>query len=185
MKNFYKLLILKIQNHISIIVAIDNNNAIGYQNRLLCYLPSDLKHFKALTTGHTIVMGRKTFESLPNGALPNRRNIVVSNSVFNLQTNDLPENTSLFVKKSIAEALEFAKNDEKIFIIGGESIYSATIDIADTLFITKIDAEFLADKFFPEIDLNIWQEKERFDFQKDKTNRYNFSFITYARKNRK
>ena len=160
---------------------MDNNNAIGYKNRLLCYLPADLKHFKTLTSGHTVVMGRKTFESLPNGALPNRRNIVVSSSAVNLQSCSLPENTSLFVKKTIAEALEFAKNAEKIFIIGGESIYRATIDIADTLYVTKIDAAFVADRFFPKIDMSIWHEKERFDFQKDETNRYNFSFITYQK----
>jgi len=174
---------LKLFNNISIVAAIADNNAIGYENRLLCYLPADLKHFKALTSGHTVVMGRKTFESLPNGRpLPNRKNIVVSSATNILKINNLPENTSLFVKKNIAEALEFAKNDEKIFIIGGESIYRATMDIADILYITKIDAEFTADKFFPEINLDIWQEKERFDFEKDKSNHYNFSFITYEKK---
>ena len=173
---------MKNPNNISIIAAIDKNRAIGYKNRLLCYLPADLRHFKELTLGHTVIMGRKTFESLPNGALPNRRNIVVSRRKLNLSSNSsLPENTSLFIKKSIAEALDFAKNDEKIFIIGGESVYRATIDIADTLYITQIDGEFTADKFFPEIDFKIWKEKERFDFQKDEKNRYNFSFITYEK----
>jgi dihydrofolate reductase len=118
---------------------------------------------------------------LPNGALPNRRNIVISGGKLKTPPESLPENTSLFVKKTTDEALEFAKNDEKVFIIGGESVYRATIDIADTLYITEIDAEFKADRFFPEIDPKIWQEKERLHFQNDKLNRYNFSFIIYEK----
>lgn len=168
-------------NSISIIAAIDNNNAIGYKNRLLCHLPADLRHFKELTSGHTVIMGRKTFESLPNGTLPNRHNIVISHEKLHTNTNLSADGTSFIIKNSIYEALNCVKNDEKIFIIGGESIYNKTIDIADILYITKINAEFTADRFFPEIDMKIWQEKERFDFQKDEKNRYNFSFITYEK----
>ncbi|MDR1654069.1 MAG: dihydrofolate reductase [Prevotellaceae bacterium] len=174
-------------NKISIVAALANNNAIGYKNGLLCHLPADLRHFKELTSGHTVIMGRKTFCSLPNGALPNRRNIVVSKSetlqtppLHNPATNPTAGNL-LFVKKTIAEALEFAKNDEEIFIIGGESIYRQTIELTDILYITKIYADFEADTFFPKIDMNIWQQTEKTDFLPDEKNHYKYSFIKYER----
>jgi dihydrofolate reductase len=162
---------------LSLIAAIAHNNAIGYKNRLLCHLPADLQHFKQLTTGHTIIMGRRTFESLPKGALPNRRNVVVSGSL------EQPRDNSFFVKKSVKDALIFCKNDEKVFIIGGESIYRQTIEMADMLHITHIHADFAADTFFPEINLNVWQEKSRQSYAPDEKNRFAYSFVEYRRIN--
>ena len=127
---------------ISIIAAVAKNRAIGYQNKLIYWLPNDLKRFKALTTGHTIIMGRNTFLSLPKGALPNRRNIVLSRS-----TKAFP---GCEVYPSIEEALKHCAPDEDIYIIGGASVYRQALPLADRLCLTEIDdtpAE--ADTFFP------------------------------------
>lgn len=131
-----------------IIVAIANKNAIGKDNKLLCHLPEDLKHFKEITNGHTVIMGRNTFFSLPKGALPNRRNIVLSpdEEVFkNCET-----------AHSIEEALTLCSTDEKVFFIGGAMIYRQAYPIVDKLYLTKIHADFEADTFFPEIDYSCW-----------------------------
>ena len=128
---------------ISIIAAVAQNNALGYKNQLLYHLPDDLKRFKKLTSGHTVIMGKNTYDSLPNGALPNRRNIVLSRSVKELPDCDGYTN--------IDEALESC-GDEEIFIIGGASIYKQMIDKADRIYITKVyDVPENADVFFPEI----------------------------------
>ncbi|MDR2840902.1 MAG: dihydrofolate reductase [Paludibacter sp.] len=161
---------------LSLIVAVANNNAIGYKNGLLCYLPADLQQFKRITTGHTIIMGRRTFESLPNGALPNRRNVVIS-SVLNP-----PADNSFVVKKSVEEALVFCADEAQVFVIGGESIYRQTIELADTLYITYIHADFAADTFFPEINLTKWEETKRVDYQIDEKNKYPYSFVEYKKR---
>ena len=128
---------------ISIIAAVDRNMAIGFQNKLLFWLPNDLKRFKALTTGNTIIMGRKTFESLPKGALPNRRNVVLS-------TNPKAEFLGAEVFSSLEAALKSCNDNEHVYIIGGESIYRQAIDVADELCLTEIDGEAPeADAFFP------------------------------------
>ena len=126
---------------ISIIAAVAKNRAIGYQNKLIYWLPNDLKRFKALTTGHTIIMGRNTFLSLPKGALPNRRNIVLSRT-----TSAFP---GCEVYASIEEALKHCSAEEDIYIIGGASVYKQALPLADRLCLTEIDdtpAE--ADTFF-------------------------------------
>lgn len=133
-----------------IIVAIANQNAIGKDNKLLCHLPQDLKHFKEITNGYTVIMGRNTFFSLPKGALPNRRNIVLSpdDETFpNCET-----------AHSIEEALEFCAADEKVFFIGGAMIYRQAYPIVDKLYLTKVHADFEADTFFPEIDYSCWEK---------------------------
>ena len=131
--------------NISIIVAIAENRAIGFENKLLYWLPNDLKRFKALTTGHTIIMGRKTFESLPKGALPNRRNIVLSR-----QDIEFPGAERY---ASLETALAQCQNEEEIFIIGGGLIYAQFIDHAKRVYLTEIDGEDSeADVFFPEFD---------------------------------
>jgi dihydrofolate reductase len=122
-------------------------------------------------------MGRRTFESLPKGALPNRRNVVISSLLTQ------PKDNSFFVKKTIKAALSFCKNDEKVFVIGGESIYRQTIEMADTLHITHIHADFTADTFFPEINTEEWKEKSRQSFYPDEKNRFSYSFVDYERKN--
>lgn len=130
---------------ITIIVAMGKNREIGADNQLLWHLPKDLKHFKELTSGHPIIMGRKTYESIGK-PLPNRTNIVIS------RKNDWFEEGILIVG-SIKEALKFAKKiDENVFIIGGGTIYEQTIDLADQLEVTLVDAELKADTFFPKID---------------------------------
>lgn len=128
---------------ISIIVAIARNRAIGFENHLLYRLPDDLKRFKALTTGHTIIMGRKTFESFPKGALPNRRNIVLSR-------NKAAVFPGAETFSSLQEALSHCKEEEEIFIIGGESVYQEALPLAQKIYLTEIeDTPQEADAFFP------------------------------------
>lgn len=174
-------------NMLSIIACISKDNrAIGYQNRLLYHLPSDMVRFRELTTGHTIVMGRKTFESLPNGALPHRRNIVVSKS--------LKEIDGAEVYPSLEEALRAAQGDtlpapkentgiaspEEIFIIGGESIYRQALPAARKLYLTLVDKKpEQADTFFPAINNSAWEVTEK---EMRNENGLSFSFLTYIRK---
>lgn len=161
---------------ITIIAAIDKANALGNKNQLLFYLPADLKHFKALTTGHTIIMGRKTFESLPKGALPNRRNIVLTR---HRQVDDFP-GAELF--GSINEALASCKKQEEVFIIGGASIYEQALPLAQRLCLTEIDATAEeADAYFPTIDKNIWKECAREEHAADERNKQAFAFVEYLR----
>lgn len=164
----------QVMSCISIIVAVADNYAIGYSNKLIYWLPDDLKRFKALTSGHTIIMGRHTFESLPRGALPNRRNIVLSRS-----NNSFP-GCDCF--SSLDEALESCKNDEEVFIIGGETLYREAISKADKLYITHVyNIPKEADAFFPAINMDEWKIKNREDHQTDDRHPYNFSFINYER----
>ena len=116
---------------INIIAAVARNRAIGYKNKLLYWLPNDLKRFKQLTTGHTIIMGRRTFESLPKGALPNRRNIVLSRS-----KTDFP---GCEVFGSLSEAIAHCATDEDVYVIGGASVYKQALAVADRLCLTEID----------------------------------------------
>jgi Dihydrofolate reductase len=158
---------------ISIIVAVAENYAIGLNNKIPWHLPSDFKYFKEITTGHTVVMGLNTFRSLPNGALPNRRNIVVS-----FEEVDCEGCTVVY---SLQEAMELCKNEDKVFIIGGASIYRQTIDVVDSLYITWVHEKFEADTFFPEIDPAKWKEIERVKCEKDEKNCYDYSFVKYER----
>lgn len=160
---------------IAIIAAIDKNNALGFQNRLLFYLPDDLKRFKALTTGHTVVMGRKTFDSLPKGALPNRRNIVLSRSTKLV----LP---GAEVYASLEEALRHCADDEQVFIMGGASVYKQAMPLADRLYMTEIDAEAAeADVYFPAIDHELWHETKRDVRRADDRHPCDYAFVDYER----
>ena len=159
---------------ISIIAAVAKNRAIGYKNKLIYWLPNDLKRFKALTTGHTIIMGRNTFLSLPKGALPNRRNIVLSRSTKAFPGCD--------VYPSLEEALAHCTKDEDIYIIGGASVYKQALAVADRLCLTEIDdtpAE--ADTFFPSYEEE-WQEESREDHPIDDRHDFRYSFVDYIRK---
>ena len=159
---------------ITIVVAMGKNREIGADNQLLWHLPKDLKHFKELTSGHPIIMGRKTYESIGKPLL-NRTNIVIS------RKNDWFEEGILIVG-SIKEALKFAKKiDENIFIIGGGTIYEQTIDLADQLEVTLVDAELKADTFFPKIDEKKWLKTNETTHQKDEKNQFDFSFQTFER----
>lgn len=159
---------------ISLIVAVASNNAIGKQQDLLCYLPNDLKRFKAITLGHTIVMGRRTYESLPKGALPGRTNVVVTGS-----TDAAWENVQ--VVHSVDEALACA-DEKELFVIGGATLYRQTLDRADRLYITHIHHSFDdADTFFPEVDFTQWREVEREAHTADERHPYDYTFVTYER----
>lgn len=139
-----------------IIVAMARNRVIGCGNKLPWHLPGDLKRFKALTMGHTIVMGRKTYESLPNGALPGRRNVVLSRSAL-IRPKDV------LVLSTISEVLELAKRDT-LFIIGGGDVYRQFLPFACRIELTLIDADYEGDTYFPEIDSRQWsvQAEESF-----------------------
>ncbi|MDO4224403.1 MAG: dihydrofolate reductase [Bergeyella zoohelcum] len=158
----------------TIVVAIGQNNEIGNDNQLLWHLPKDLKHFKELTSGNPVIMGRKTYESIGK-PLPNRTNIVVS------RKNDWFEEGILIVG-SLKEALKFAKKiSEDIFIIGGGNIYEQTIDIADKLEVTLVEHTFPADTFFPKINESIWQKTNEIFIEKDEKNEYDMRFQTFER----
>jgi len=160
---------------ISLIAVLGKNNEIGKDNRLLCRLPSDLKRFKAITTGHTVIMGRKTFESLPGGALPNRRNIIISrNEQLTVKGAEVYSSLDYALLKCISEA--------EVFIIGGAQIYEQAFPVADKLYITRIHCTFPdADAFFPVIDRNVWKETGRETFPADENNPYPFTFSEYER----
>lgn len=161
---------------ISIIAAIDCNRGIGYENKLLFWLPNDLKRFKALTTGNTIIMGRKTFESLPKGALPNRRNIVLSSR----PDADYPGAETY---TTLEAALQSCQSDEQIYIIGGASVYRQALPLADALCLTEVDAEAPhVDAYFPEINLKIWQEKSRESHPVDEKHPCPYAFVDYLRR---
>lgn len=161
---------------ISIIAAVADNYAIGYKNRIPWYLPADLKHFKEITTGHTLIMGKRTFESLPNGPLPNRTNIVLTSML----TEGVVE--GYFEADSIDDALELSSNSKKVFIIGGSVVYKQFMDHADTMYITWIHGEFNADSYFPETDFTRWKEVSREEHPADDKNPYPYAFSVYKRK---
>jgi dihydrofolate reductase len=160
---------------ISLIAAIGKNNELGKENKLLWSLPADMKHFKDITTLHTVIMGRKTFESIGK-PLPNRRNIVITRDV-NYKKDGVE------VAHSLAHALDLAGDmNEEIFIIGGAELYKDTIDIADKLYITHIDAEDKdADAFFPEIIPIAWNEVKHEEHEADEKNPLPYTFSVYEK----
>lgn len=162
---------------ISIIAAVAENGAIGRENRLLWHLPTDMKRFKTLTTGHTVVMGRRTFESLPKGALPNRKNVVLTSR----KADAFP---GCIVCGSMDEALRVCEKDEgEVFIIGGATIYREAMDIADKMYLTRVHAVAEdANAFFPEVNPDEWEERERQEFPSDDRHAYPFTFLTYQRR---
>lgn len=161
---------------ITIIAAVAQNNAIGYENKLIYWLPNDLKRFKTLTTGNTIIMGRKTFESLPKGALPNRRNIVLTH-----QTDFSAPGAEIF--HSLDEALKTCQANEEIFIIGGVSLYEEALERADRLCLTHIeDTPQKADAFFPEINPQVWMIENNEQHDVDEKHSYRYSFKDYVHK---
>ncbi|MBR1545733.1 MAG: dihydrofolate reductase [Prevotella sp.] len=157
---------------ISIIAAVAKNRAIGFENKLLYWLPNDLKRFKALTTGHTIIMGRNTFESLPKGALPNRRNVVLSRT-----TKELP---GCEIFPTLEKALKSCAPDEDIYIIGGARVYEQAIKFADRLCLTEIDdTPKDADAFFP--DYSDWKIDTKEAHPKDEKHAFEYAFVDYVR----
>ena len=159
---------------IEAIVAIDENGAIGRQGDLLCHLPADMKHFKEVTMGHSIVMGRKTFESFPRRPLPGRQNIVITR-------NTDWQHEGVTVAHDLDQAIAVAETDT-VFIIGGAQIYELAMPRVEVLHLTLIHARWAtADVFFPTIDLNVWQEVSRELHKSDHRNAYEFDFITLKR----
>lgn len=160
---------------ISIIVAVAKNNAIGKNNKLLWHISNDLKRFKRITTGHTVIMGRNTWLSLPVKPLPNRKNIVIS---------DNPEDCfeSCWRVDSIDAALAQCDPDDESFVIGGASIYEQFLPLADKLYITRVHKDFEGDTFFPEIDKNIWELSESEGPFEMPDKGFEYTFESYRRK---
>ncbi len=161
---------------LKILVAFDENRVIGKNNTLIWHLPADLKRFKSLTTGHVIIMGRKTFESIGK-ALPNRTTIVISRQAdLNLE--------GVIIAHSVEEAILKAKSltRDDIFIVGGAEIYALSLPLADQILVTQLHDVFEGDAFFPEIPLDTWEVSERERGVTDEKNAYQYSYLTYSRK---
>ncbi len=165
-----------VDQRVTIIAAIAGNGAIGRNNKLIYRLPRDMKRFKTLTTGNTVIMGRRTFESLPKGALPDRRNIV-------LTRHGVKENfRACDVYRSLQEALDHCPADEKIYIIGGASVYREAMPLAARLCLTLVkDTPENADTFFPEY-AGEWIESRREDFPADDKHAFAYSFVDFTRR---
>jgi len=164
----------KILNNISIIVAIAENGAIGKDNKLLWHISEDLKRFKKLTTGHTLIMGRNTFLSLPHGALPNRRHIVIS---------DRPGESfdGCEMAGSIEEAIHLAGVEDECFVIGGGMVYAQFLQLVGKLYLTQVHASFEADTFFPDIDFNRWKAGFTERIEAGERNQYAHTYTEFSR----
>jgi len=159
---------------ISIIVAIAENYAIGKNNDLLWHISEDMKLFKRITTGRTVVMGKRTFESLPRRPLPNRRNVVIT---------DIPGERigGCDMAYSMHEAIALCPKEEENFIIGGASVYKQFLPFTDRLYLTRVHKPFDGDVFFPEIDFSEWRLLSREDFPESDNNDFTYSFEVYDR----
>ena len=158
---------------IVMIAAVAENNALGKDNELVWHLPNDFKRFKELTSGHYIIMGRKTFESFPK-PLPNRTHVIITR-----QKKYASENC--IVVDSLQKAIAICPKDEETFVIGGGEIYTQSIEIADKLDITRVHHTFEADTFFPEIDAKKWTLISEEFHPKDEKHLYDFTFLTYIK----
>jgi len=160
---------------LSLIVAIASNNAIGKNNQLLWHIPEDLKRFKALTTGHTVIMGKRTYESLPLHPLPNRVNMVIT---------DVPgeQIEGCLTVYSMEEAIQKADPEKENFIMGGGMVYKQFLPIVDKLYLTIVEKAFDADTFFPEIDFREWRCIEKLEVPFDESLGFSYSYLTYDRK---
>ena len=158
---------------ISAIVVVDQNSGIGKNNQLLVHFPADLKRFKNITTGHSIIMGRKTFDSMGK-ALPNRRNIVITRQA----DLSLP---GAEISSSLDEALALCEKEDEVFVIGGAEIFKQALPKLDRIYLTRIHKSFEADTFFPEISPAEWQEIQKEDFEPDEKTPFSYSFLTYQK----
>ncbi len=160
--------------NLSMIAAVGENLELGYQNQLLCHLPVDLKHFKEITSGHVVIMGDRTWESLPKKPLPNRRNIVVT-----LDDVSFPDCETVH---SIEDALALVEGEDEAFVMGGATMYRLFLPFADRLYLTRIHSSFTADVFFPSLVEDEWALVEEEFKPKDEKNIYDLSFQTLIRK---
>lgn len=160
---------------LSIIVAKAKNNIIGKDNALIWHMPEDLKRFKALTTGHTIIMGRKTFESLGR-VLPNRHHVILCNDMeMNI------DNENVEVLEDISMLNKYINSDEENFVIGGATMYRLLMPYCEKMYITEIDKDFEGDVSFPEIDNTIWKETKREKGPDDGINDFKYDYVTYEK----
>ncbi len=161
---------------VSIIAAVSTNYSIGKNNSLPWHLPADMKHFKEMTIGNAVVMGKRTFESLPNGPLPNRKNIVLT-TIMEGNYDKYYEATSL------RDAVELCENEDNLFVIGGASLFKQALVFPgiDTMYITWVHAEIDGDVHFPKFNQKEWQEVSREDFKADDKNPFDYSFCEYKR----
>ena len=159
---------------LTIIAAVSINNVIGNNNKLIWKLSNDLKRFKNLTTNHSVIMGRKTFESLPN-PLPDRDNIVITRDTNYSKPN-------IQVCSSIEDAINLTKTDTQPFIIGGGEIYRQTINIVDKIELTRVHEEFDGDAYFPEIPLDIFELINEENYNSDLENEFDYSYLTYKKR---
>jgi len=164
-----------LKSELTVIVAAAENDAIGKGNKLIWHLSDDLKRFKSLTSGHHIIMGRKTFESFPK-PLPNRTHVVITRQA------DYSAPQGVILVNSLEDAIDVAKNDSRAFIIGGGQIYKQAMSLVDKIELTRVHHDFEADTFFPKIDTTIWKETSNVFHKKDEGHDYEFSFLTYERK---
>ena len=155
---------------VSIVVAISENNAIGKNNQLIWHLPADLKHFKEITTGHSIIMGRKTYDSIGK-PLPNRRNIVITR-------NPLLEIPGTEVCTSLEAAIALCQAEEEVFVIGGAEIFQEAFPLTQKIYLTRVHENYEADTFFPEIDAETWTETAVEHHQADAKNAVDYTFST-------
>ena len=161
--------------NISIIAAIGKNNELGKNNDLLWHISEDLKRFKRITSGHTVIMGRKTFNSINNKPLPSRKNIVITSDT-SLAFPDI------VIVHSIERAVELVKYENEAFILGGATIYKQFLPYTFRMYLTRVHRAYDADAFFPDFDLSDWDEIERIDITDDKKAGVDYSFFTYERK---
>ncbi|MGV8878339.1 MAG: dihydrofolate reductase [Sphingobacteriaceae bacterium] len=161
-------------NHqtVNIIVAASDNDAIGKNNQLLWHLPADLKYFKMLTTGHPVLMGRKTYESIGK-PLPNRRNIVITRQPIQI--------TGCEVASSIDTAIDLCGKEKEIFIIGGAEIFRQVLSRTDRIYFTRVHRHFEGDTYFPTLEKTVWKEISRIDHDPDEKNLLPYSFLTLKR----
>jgi dihydrofolate reductase len=157
---------------VSQIAAMSENHVIGKDNQLLWHMPNDLKHFKNTTSGHTVIIGRKTFESVGK-PLPKRRNIIITRQHITIEGCE--------VVNSIEAALALCAGEEEVFIVGGAEIYKLSLHLTDRVYLTIIHHHFDGDSFFPEISQNVWKELSRENHPADDKNAFAYSFVTYER----
>ena len=167
---------------LSLIVAVARNNAIGRNNELLWHISEDLKYFKSTTTGHPVIMGRKTYESIGR-PLPGRRNIVLTHGTLEIPPVKNPQTTSMEVVNSLDQVYAIAQGEEEFFVMGGGMLYNETFGKADFLYLTRIYAEAEnADTFFPDVDEKEWDVVRESPLQHDEENDIDFKFIVYKRR---
>jgi len=157
---------------VSAVVATSENHVIGKDNKLLWYLPNDLKHFKEITAGHTVIMGRKTYESVGK-PLPRRRNIIITRQQITIEGCE--------VVNSIEAALALCEGEPEVFIVGGAEIYRQSLHLTDRIYLTIVHKNFEGDSFFPELNKNEWKEVSHEDHQPDENNSLPYSFIVLER----